>query len=147
MPIVGKLLLIMGAKFTHRVADAEHRDAMSILRTSFFIGLVIVLLPSDEQQQSQLQERLANASHWAMTFCDRNPLTCERAQSFRQSFVEKAQFGSRLLIDAIWSPGPSGRPVPSRLDGNHHPTERLHHRVSLDTLTRDDLAPAWRGER
>ena len=35
------------------------------------------------------------------TFCDRNPETCARGKDAFGVFVQKAQFGARMLIDLI----------------------------------------------
>lgn len=121
---------------------------MSILRTCFLLGIVVVLLPTDETQQSRLRERLSDAGQWAVTFCDRNPDTCTKGRELRVTFSEKAQFGAKLVYAAVTAyvtggdrsdtvarqPLSSERPAPAaRSDGRQQ------------TLTPSDLAPSWRG--
>lgn len=124
---------------------------MSLLRTGLVLGIVVVLLPTDPRQQSELQERFAAATHWAIGFCDRNPVTCANAEQFRASFASKAEFGGKLVYAAVMSYLTGSRApalMPASASAGSTPTpgftpvDPRHH-----TLTSSDLEPVWRGYR
>lgn len=120
---------------------------MSIIRTVFVLGIVVVLLPTDASQQAQLRERISQATQWASGFCDRNPGTCANAEQIRVSLAAKAEFGAKLLYAAITSyiAGSSdGSPQPVSSQPSQPPANSpLATRRS--TLTANDLEPVWRG--
>jgi hypothetical protein len=121
---------------------------MSVLRTCFFLGVVVVLLPTDETQQNRLKERLSDASQWAMTFCERNPGTCTKGRELRETFAEKAEFGAKLVYAAVTAYVAGG----DRSDTSARQTQSseqpaLAGRIDgrQQSLTPSDLAPSWRG--
>lgn len=118
---------------------------MSVLRTCFYLGILVVLLPTDEGQQSRLKERLSDVAQWTVTFCERNPNTCARGRELRETFSEKAEFGAKLVYAAVTAYIAGGdRSDPGlRLPTSGEqaaPTAARH-----NTLTPSDLAPSWRG--
>lgn len=120
---------------------------MSILRTTFYLGIAVVLLPTDESQQSRLKERLSDVAQWTVTFCERNPGTCARGRELRETFSEKAEFGAKLVYAAVTAyvaggdkSEPGLRLPTSGEQSAPSPTSARHH-----TLTPSDLAPSWRG--
>lgn len=74
---------------------------MSLLRLAFWLALIVMLLPTDVQQQA----RFANFANQAMgrmgTFCDRNGRTCDVGSEAWATFVRKAEFGMRLIGDLL----------------------------------------------
>lgn len=76
-----------------------------ILRSAFWLGVLVMLLPSDERQQQWLIETASAKVHWAMTFCDRNPETCVKASEQWQHFLKKAEFGVALAGQLVHSWG------------------------------------------
>ncbi len=74
---------------------------MFLIRTAFWIGLVVLLLPTDQQQQEHLAGFARQKIVWAMTFCDREPVSCERAGEVWALFLTKAEFGAKLAIELI----------------------------------------------
>lgn len=76
---------------------------MGLLRVAFGVGLVVLLLPSDEGQQQRLYQNASYAVERATTFCDRNARTCETASSAWSVFVRKVEFGAKLVYDMATS--------------------------------------------
>ena len=72
---------------------------MFLIRTGFWLGLVVLLLPTEAAQQRQLQGSATAAVDRMSSFCERNAGTCQTAGRLWQGFVEKAQFGGRLAMD------------------------------------------------
>ena len=112
---------------------------MFLIRLAFWLGVVVLLLPTDTQQQARVYNTAVTAIERATTFCDRNPRTCTVAGEAWAAFLKKAEFGARLLGDLIASGGrhntqdaqpPSG----GRASAAQH-----------GTLSSADLEPAWRG--
>jgi Family of unknown function (DUF5330) len=120
---------------------------MFLFRIVFWLGLAVLLLPTEEQQQARLYETAAASVERIVTFCDRNPKTCAAGAEFWSTFLKKAEFASRAAVDLISSRGqraegtaPSLAPRPAgavAVEPRPAPAPR-------NTLTRDDLAPAWR---
>lgn len=138
---------------------------MSLLRTIILGAAVIAVLPTDPAKQERLQQTVADAAHWSMTFCDRNAKTCEQAASTWETFKQKAQFAGEVVIDLAMkqalnagtaisasnttstgsvtvADGVIARPAPAA-------GAPLRTAVSLQaprgTLTARDLEPDWRG--
>jgi hypothetical protein len=74
---------------------------MLLVRTIIVIGVGVALLPTDEAQQRRLQAATRDAYTRVVTFCDRNAETCRSAAGYWQTFVRKAEFGGRLLLDVV----------------------------------------------
>lgn len=72
---------------------------MGLLRVAVGIGLVVLLLPSDEAQQQRLYQNAAYAVERTTTFCDRNARSCETAANAWGTFVRKLEFGARMVYD------------------------------------------------
>ena len=49
---------------------------MFFVKLAFWLGVVVLLLPSDEQQQARLYGNATTAVERVTTFCDRNARTC-----------------------------------------------------------------------
>ena len=117
---------------------------MFFIRLAFWLGVIVMLLPTDQQQQARVYNTAVSAVERASTFCDRNARTCELGAQAWASFLKKAEFGVRLLGDLITSGAHSNEPEPS--------TPPLRQKAGLSdtvgtrgTLSAADLQPAWRG--
>ena len=109
---------------------------MSLFRVGILVAAVVAVLPADRQQQAHLYDRAASAAHWTATFCDRNGQTCAQAASLWSAFLTKAQFGAQMayeLAQKYSKPEPGHAAAPSALS------------PAIDTLSPEDLEPAWRG--
>ena len=126
---------------------------MSLFRVGIVIAAGIALMPSDERQQARLYEQAAAATHWTVTYCDRNAEHCARASEAWTAFLAKARFAAKAAADlyerhatstptatataTAVPPAPSPPPAPPAL-----PATRQSAR---GTLTAADLAQPWRG--
>jgi hypothetical protein len=121
---------------------------MLLIRAAFWVGLVVLLLPSDERQQERLYATAVATYERAATFCDRNPRVCETGGELWATFLKKAEFGARLAINLASSgsrAAEEGAPVPPA-PLRSEPGPRLSPTLSHGTLTPADLTPAWRGQ-
>jgi hypothetical protein len=124
---------------------------MFFIRVAFWLGLVVLLLPTDERQQARVYGTAVAAVERVATFCDRNPQACAAGAELWATFVKKAEFGARMAIDLVSSsgkkdeeeprvePAAAQAPAKGKLDPRQPGATR-------GTLTPADLTPAWRGK-
>jgi Family of unknown function (DUF5330) len=74
---------------------------MFLIRTGFWLIVLILLLPTNEQQQSEVFGTAQAAVKDVSGFCDRNPSVCEMGKDAFDVFVQKAQFGGEMLMAFI----------------------------------------------
>ena len=74
---------------------------MFLIRWGFWLAVLVMLLPTDKAQQERLMQQASNATHWTLTFCDRNPATCARAGEVWTVFQAKAQFALAMAGDVL----------------------------------------------
>jgi hypothetical protein len=117
---------------------------MFFIRLAFWLGVIVMLLPTDSQQQARVYNTAVYAVERASTFCDRNARTCELGAQAWASFLKKAEFGVKLLGDLIASGGRNHEPDPA--------TPPLRQKASAGgsgethgTLSAADLQLEWRG--
>jgi Family of unknown function (DUF5330) len=121
---------------------------MFLIRAAFWIGLVVLLLPTDANQQARLYDTAAATLERVTTFCDRNARTCEVGSEVWAAFLKKAEFGARMAFELITSRGAGkdedGVPIePASAKGK---AEKKPQPASRGTLTPTDLNPPWRGQ-
>jgi Family of unknown function (DUF5330) len=111
---------------------------MFLFRTAFWLGVVVLVLPTDAQQQEKVYKSVSNAAHQAATFCDRNPTVCQRGAEAWTTFKQKLEFGVRVAMDV----------ATERMQGKEErpPSARSSLQPATSTLTPADIAPAWRGK-
>jgi uncharacterized protein DUF5330 len=125
---------------------------MFLIRMVFWLGLLVVLLPTDERQQARLYNTAVATVERITTFCDRNAQACNAGADFWAAFVKKAEFGARMAVDLISSGGrkePEAVPTPARVEPQA-PRSRPEPRVrppDRGTLSPTDLTPTWRGQQ
>ncbi|MDX2158672.1 MAG: hypothetical protein SFW09_19395 [Hyphomicrobiaceae bacterium] len=111
--------------------------AMFLIRSAFWLALLVAILPSDPREQARLYQTASQALHHAATFCDRNGSLCQEAEVHFAAFKVKLAVGARMAADLVnerltgSSPRlavPSDGPLPA-----------------ADTLSPADRLPAWRG--
>lgn len=109
---------------------------MFIIRTVFWLGIVVLLLPSDKAGQQRLTHAASEAYQRIATFCDRNGPTCVKAYETWTALKAKAAFGVGLVSDVVLeSDKQSVTPAVA---------ERRRQPIVRDTLQPSDLEPAWR---
>lgn len=72
---------------------------MFLIRTAFWLALIVLLLPSDKERQARLYKTATDAVHRAATFCDRNATLCEQGAQHWSVFRTKLEFGAKLVFD------------------------------------------------
>ncbi|MCB1501949.1 MAG: DUF5330 domain-containing protein [Bauldia sp.] len=109
---------------------------MFVLRSVFWLTVVILLLPADpntgEAPRSAIIEAVMSARSSVAGlsgFCTRNPDVCMTGGAAIDLVAEKAEDGVELIYDLI----DGGGPDPSGAESQR------------GTLTTDDLALPWRG--
>jgi hypothetical protein len=117
-----------------------------LIRTAFWLMIIVLLLPTDDQQRSEVYGTAQAAVHDVATFCDRNPETCARGKDAFSVLVQKAQFGARMLMDLINGKDESeGFEQPDPEMPSLFEPARYDMSASQDTLNPDDREEAWMG--
>jgi Family of unknown function (DUF5330) len=116
---------------------------MSLIKTAFWLGLVVLILPTDQQQQAKLMNTASAAVERASTFCDRNASTCAMGAQVWTTFVRKAEFGFHMAMDLINKRGErrEGGEAPATIKVQTQPVAPLR-----GTLKPGDFQPTWRGQ-
>ncbi len=133
-----------------------------LLRAAFWLGIVLLLLPtdglttgsstaaSDDRQASTFGAADAAAAASAMfvdmgEFCTRQPEACAVGAQAAIAVGHKAQAGAKMLYEFLSEALDSAESGAAA----HKPTAKRSEIVvpgkGLDTLTQIDLAPHWRG--
>lgn len=122
---------------------------MFLIRTAFWLSLVILLLPAGhrtsdaghvaapEPDLSALEALAAARDAIAdlSAFCERNPETCATGSAALRLFGQKAQNGAHMLVEYLGEPSEARFAVMDE-DGDQQPA---------DTLRADDLEVPWQG--
>lgn len=72
---------------------------MFLIRTAFWLTLVICLFPTDKTTQEQLLGTAAATFQDLSAFCVRNPEACNKSNVAFEEFGEKAKFGAIMLAN------------------------------------------------
>jgi hypothetical protein len=116
-----------------------------LLRTAFWLSIVILLLPAPESMKSESSVGAAQAASAASAtfsdmsqFCNRQPAACEVGSQALVHFGHKAQASAKWLYDTLTSRSGSTQ-TPAE------PAKAVAENDSQNTLTQADTAPVWRG--
>jgi hypothetical protein len=133
---------------------------MFLIRTGFWLLVLVLLLPTDEGQQNEIYGTAQTAMNDVVGFCDRNPQTCTKGQDAFGLLVQKAQYGAQMVMNLVESqtqteifdnnfsqpvamPSDSGvMPVPAAAPLE---TATWDASASQDTLSPEDREAAWGG--
>jgi hypothetical protein len=122
-----------------------------LLRMAFWLGLVLVLLPSDKTPESDKQPQLgaseavsaATAAVSDMSqFCKRQPAACEVGGQAATVIGQRAQAGARKLYQIITdkrAPDHTGS-----IGDVANAEDRPNWAAPPDTLTQEDVQAEWR---
>jgi hypothetical protein len=123
-----------------------------LLRMAFWLGLVLVLLPSGGGQRRASPREIdaadaigaaSAAVHDLRGFCAREPDACAVGSQLAADAGRRARAGARMLYDLL-----SGAPKRHEGSSDHGASQSERGGASPpgeNTLTPTDLAPAWRG--
>ena len=122
-----------------------------LLRLTFWIGLVLVLLPRDKAPDSDKLPQLgaseavsaATAAVSDMSqFCKRQPTACEVGGQAATLIGQRAQAGAKKLYQIITDKRP---PDHTGSIGRIESADPALTEASRDTLTADDMQIEWQG--
>jgi hypothetical protein len=105
-----------------------------LIRTAFWLSLVIMLLPADGDTNDKAPRVTAfetiSAAQAAVSdlsqFCARNPDVCVTGGSAFQVFAEKVRYGAKMIYGYFGDKKPAADPA-----------------AGTSTLRPDDTKPAW----
>jgi len=121
-----------------------------LLRVAFWLGVVLVLLPTGGSQplpKSQVSAGEAfSAAKTAVSdmqqFCARQPTVCEVGSQTAVKLGQRAQVGAKMLYEFLQERFGSDESATTQSTGSVPlPTVKPSHH----TLRPDDLSPSWRG--
>ncbi len=128
-----------------------------LLRMGFWLGLVLILLPSGSSEQAapanqvNASEAISAASATVgdlRQFCTRQPDACTVGSHVATELGYKAQAGAKMLYDFLTETMASKRGAKDSSRDSPKVTGSLGSgpgKASQNTLTPADLVPAWRG--
>jgi hypothetical protein len=131
-----------------------------LIRMTFWLSVVLVLLPSGGSKQTAsvpgnefgAAEAVSAASATfsdMRNFCSRQPDACTVGSQAAVAFGQRAQAGAKLVYDMISeraAPRETGS-IADKAKPHDKSTAPAHDRSLHNTLTAADLAPPWRGPR
>jgi Family of unknown function (DUF5330) len=126
-----------------------------LLRMAFWLGLVLVLLPSGASQQPQGSQVAASEAISAASatvgdlrqFCARQPDACTVGSHVASQLGSRAQAGARMLYQFVTEnmKRKEGAGDNTGRDGKPAADRAIADKDSQNTLTPADLAAPWRG--
>lgn len=142
---------------THAARDTG--PMFFLLRMAFWLGIVLILLPTGSGRQAPATDvgaadAISAASATVQDlrgFCSRQPDACTVGSEVAVAIGYKAQAGAKMIFDFLTEKLASrdnGATTGSvgRLGGDKRALDKsAPEKASQDTLTPADLIPAWRG--
>jgi hypothetical protein len=137
-------------------AAGDVRLMMFLLRMAFWLGVVLVLLPTGGTQHNTASNEVhatdaisaASATvHDLKGFCGREPDACAVGSQLATTIGYRAQAGAKMLYELLTEALASHDAASTAAsDTKAEPVAPPLQRASSEnTLTPADLAPAWRG--
>ncbi len=74
---------------------------MFLIRTVFWLIILVLLLPTNAQQQSEVYGTAQAAVKDVSGFCERNPNVCATGKDAFAVFMQKARFGAEVLMSFV----------------------------------------------
>ena len=118
-----------------------------LIRAAFWLTILILLLPSDDKQRSEVYGTAEAAVKDVSGFCERNPEPCAKGRDVIDVFMQKAEFGAHLLMNFIneRSQGGSDEPAAASWPGTGSEGQSEAAPASWETgASQDTLSPADR---
>lgn len=122
-----------------------------LLRTAFWLSIVLALLPTGSSQPKSKEASIGaieavSAAGAAMSdmsqFCGRQPEACVVGAQAASAFGQRAQAGAKMVYEFLSEkmvPAETGSVTPAKAPGS------AGTKASQQTLTPADREPAWRG--
>jgi hypothetical protein len=123
-----------------------------LLRMTFWLSVVLILLPSVGSQPAPQAQVSAGEALWAAKvavadmrhFCERHKQACEVGSQTAVTLGQRAQAGAKILYEFLSEQfGPNEVGTPPTTGSVPLPAPK----PSQHTLLASDLEPAWRGPR
>ena len=114
---------------------------MFLIRTAFWLSLLILILPTDQQKQQVIYGNTEAAVKDLRNFCKRNPDVCEASKNAAYTFSQKAKFGAKMLMDFVQEKAGDTNYQPAFQSGSRRPS--FLRKSTQDTLTAKDMQPGW----
>ena len=110
---------------------------MFLLRTAFWLSVVVILLPADPETGDEAPRVSAfqalsaaqTAVHDVSQFCIRNPDVCDTGGAAFHVFADKVRYGTKTIY-GFFDDDDDGQAAPAP-----------------ETLTPDDAEPAWQAAK
>lgn len=92
---------------------------MFLFRSAFWLVLLILLIPTDGEQQQKIYGMAQTAVADIGSFCERNPDTCVSGQYAIDVLVQKAQYGAHMIQALVTEHSGAGTPgqAPTQVPG------------------------------
>jgi hypothetical protein len=74
---------------------------MFLIRSAFWLVVLILLIPTDGEQQKKIYGMAQTAVADISGFCVRNPETCDSGQYAINVLVQKAQYGAHMVKSLV----------------------------------------------
>ena len=125
-----------------------------LLRMAFWLGIVLILLPTGSAQRAQsgndvgASEAISAASATVQdmrSFCTRQPDACSVGSQVAVSLGYRAQAGAKMLYDFLTEKLASHEGGASSRTGSITKAAQVPVNASQNTLTATDLVAPWRG--
>jgi len=126
-----------------------------LLRLAFWLGLVLLLLPSGGGQHDATANSLSTSQAISAAsatvgdlrgFCARQPDACTVGSQVATTLGYRAQAGAKMLYDVLSDALAPKQSATTHGDGAKQSVENpATDHAATGTLTPADLAPAWRG--
>jgi hypothetical protein len=130
---------------------------MSFVKAAFWIVVILLLMPTNAQERYDLYSTAQRTIADIGAFCYRNPDVCERTSAAAQGIVQKLKNTASTIEDMLRETGIGADRQRERRDEREYYDRERHgalrspasvgstSSLPADTLTPEDLRPAWRG--
>lgn len=133
--------------------EVKGRTMFFLLRMTFWIGLVMMLMPSGAKHITAVTRAGVSAGDALSTssnvsdmrrFCSHQPTACTIGSQAAITFGQRAQAGAKKISDFL-TERTAPRQTASTASKSAKAAAPVNAKTSQDTLSAGDAAPAWRG--
>lgn len=134
--------------------EVKGRTMFFLLRMTFWIGLVMMLMPSGAKHITAVTRAGVSAGDALSTassnvsdmrrFCSHQPTACTIGSQAAITFGQRAQAGAKKISDFLTERTAPRQTAPTA-SKSAKAAGPVNAKASQDTLSAGDAAPAWRG--